>query len=75
MSPKGKLLHHAQRTIERLQKPQDDYKSARAPEKIREPIPSNTPNEAAAGRCTDFRFVHQISLQPATYAFEFGHKV
>lgn len=39
LSPKGKLLHHAQRTIERLQKLQDDYKRGRASGEIKEPIP------------------------------------
>lgn len=39
LTPKGKLLHHAQRTIERLQKVQADYRRGRASGKIKEPIP------------------------------------
>ena len=38
LTPKGKLLHHAQRTIERLQKVQADYRRGRASGKIKEPI-------------------------------------
>ena len=45
LSPKGKLLHHVQRTIDRLQKVQDDYKRGRASGRITKPIPFFEENE------------------------------
>ena len=39
LSPKGKILHYAQRTIDRLDKVQAEYKRGRASGKIKEPIP------------------------------------
>lgn len=47
LSPKGKLLHQVQLTIERLQKLQDDYNRGRASGKISEPIPFLEDSEGA----------------------------